>query len=130
MSKNIYWIFSTLLILIFFSKSTISVITGLDTDVIVDLMVLNGKSSSQSCPSGYTPASGCENEMCDLNYNAGGNYIYLCLKKVLFNSLSSNQKPINKLKVNYNNKDCGNLRLIDSDLNAKAGGEYIFLLWL
>lgn len=129
MSKNIYWIFSTLLILIFFSKSTISVITGLDTDVIVDLMVLNGKSSSQSCPSGYTPASGCENEMCDLNYNAGGNYIYLCLKKVLFNSLSSNQKPINKLKVNYNNKDCGNLRLIDSDLNAKAGGEYIYFCY-
>jgi len=129
MIKNNYWIFSSLLILLFCSESVISVITGLDTEVIVDLTVLNDKSSSQSCPSGYSPASGCGNEMCDLNYKAGGNYIYLCQKKVLFKSLTSNQKPINKLTVIYKNKDCGNLRLIDSDLNKKAGGEYIYFCY-
>ena len=79
MSKNIYWIFSILLILLLCSKSTISVISGLDTDVIVDLIVLNGISSSQSCPSGYTPASGCENEMCDICNDETRNKSVVCV---------------------------------------------------
>ena len=103
-------------------------IPGQYTDLVVDLIVLNSKSYSVYCPSGYVEASGCEPQ-CDLNYKIGGNYIYLCQKKVKFEDLSHNEIPISKIKVNYNSKNCGNLKLIDSDLNAGAGGEYIYLCY-
>ena len=103
-------------------------IPGQYTELVVDLIVLNSKSYSVTCPLGYVKASGC-NPQCNLNYNVGGNYIYLCQKKVAFQELSQNEIPISKIKVNYNSKNCGNLKLIDSDLNAGAGGEYIYLCY-
>ena len=92
------------------------------------MIVLNNKDSLHACPSGYENASGC-NGKCDLNYKAGGNYIYLCQKKVQIKQLSSDDKPISSIKVIYNHKNCGNLNLIDSDLNKGAGGEYIYLCY-
>ena len=119
-------IFSIILICstIFPVKTTL--ISGLNTSVVVDLKILNEKKSNINCPSGYIQASGCNNK-CDLNYKAGGNYIYLCQKKIKFKDVSTNEQPISKIKINYNNKNCGNLKVINSDLNKGAGGEYIYL---
>ena len=112
--------------IIFPAKTTL--ISGLDTPVVVDLTILNEKSSNINCPSGYIQASGCDNK-CDLNYKVGGNYIYLCQKKIKFKEVSINEQPISKIKINYNNQNCGNLKLINSDLNKGAGGEYIYLCY-
>ena len=121
-------IFSIILICstIFPVKTTL--ISGLNTSVVVDLKILNEKKSNINCPSGYIQASGCNNK-CDLNYKAGGNYIYLCQKKIKFKDVSTNEQPISKIKINYNNKNCGNLKVINSDLNKGAGGEYIYLCY-
>ena len=112
--------------IIFPAKTTL--ISGLDTQVVVDLTILNEKRSNINCPSGYIQASGCDNK-CDLNYKVGGNYIYLCQKKIKFKEVSINEQPISKIKINYNNQNCGNLKLINSDLNKGAGGEYIYLCY-
>lgn len=74
---NILRIFLIYIILIPLIKSEIS---GLNTDIVIGLTVVNSKGSPQNCPSDYIPASGCDDN-CDLNYGAGGNYIYLCQKK-------------------------------------------------
>ena len=50
--------------IIFPAKTTL--ISGLDTPVVVDLTILNEKRSNINCPSGYIQASGCDNK-CDLN---------------------------------------------------------------
>ena len=112
--------------IIFPAKTTL--ISGLDTPVVVDLIILNEKRSNINCPSGYFQASGCDNK-CDLNYKVGGNYIYLWQKKIKFKEVSINEQPISKIKINYNNQNCGDLKLINSDLNKGAGGEYIYLCY-
>lgn len=126
--KNVNRLFVTFLIYISHFISMNSGITGLYESVVVDLIVLNDASSSLTCPSGYEDASGCDDK-CDLNYKAGGNYIYLCQKKVQFKQLSSDDKPISSIKVIYNSQNCGNLNLIDSDLNKRARGEYVYLCY-
>ena len=118
----------TFLVCILLFISINSKIAGLYETVVLDLIVLNNKDSLHACPSGYENASGCDGK-CDLNYKAGGNYIYLCQKKVQIKQLSSDDKPISSIKVIYNHKNCGNLNLIDSDLNKGAGGEYIYLCY-
>lgn len=127
--NNFSKLFAIFLICIFFFLSINSKIAGLYESVVVDLIVLNDKSSSQACPSGYEDTSGCDDDKCDLNYKAGGNYIYLCQKKKQFKQLSSKDKPISLIKVIYNSKNCGNLNLIDSDLNKKARGDYVYLCY-
>ena len=123
---NILRIFLIYIILIPLIKSEIS---WLNTDIVIGLTVVNSKGSPQNCPSDYIPASGCDDN-CDLNYGAGGNYIYLCQKKKKFKELSLEDKPISKIKTIYNSKTCGNnLNLILSDLNAGAGGDYIYLCY-
>ena len=79
---NILRILLIYIILIPLIKSEIS---GLNTDIVIDLTVVSWdpKSSPKNCPSDYIPASGCDDN-CDLNYGAGGNYIYLCQKKKKF----------------------------------------------
>ena len=131
MSKIITLLFPTIILIFFFilSPSLEYEIPGLDTYIVSDLVVLSGRSKSQSCPNGYTAASGCGNGMCDLNTKAGGNYIYLCQKKIKYKDLEEGETPVNKIKVVYKNKNCGDLKLIDSDLNAKAGGEYIYICY-
>lgn len=119
---NIFLIFLALFPAI---KLTIS---GIETSIVVDLTILNDESSSLSCPKGYIQSSGCDDK-CDLNYNIGGNHIYLCQKKIKFKDLSSNDNPISNIKINYNSKNCGHLKLIDSDLNKNSGGEYIYLCY-
>lgn len=121
-------IFSFILICSTLFPTKTTLITGLNTLVVVDLKILNEKSSNINCPSGYIQATGC-NDKCDLNYRVGGNYIYLCQKKIKFKDLSLNEQPVSKIKINYNNQNCGNLKLIDSDLNKGAGGEYIYLCY-
>ena len=123
---NILRILLIYIILIPLVKSEIS---GLNTDIVIGLTVLSSKSISQECPSDYIPASGCVDN-CDLNYGAGGDYIYLCQKKKKFKELSLKDKPISKIKTIYNSKTCGNnLNLILSDLNAGAGGDDIYLCY-
>ena len=123
---NILRIFLIYIILIPLIKSEIS---WLNTDIVIGLTVVNSKGSPQNCPSDYIPASGCDDN-CDLNYGAGGNYIYLCQKKKKFKELSLEDKPISKIKTIYNSKTCGNnLNLILSDLNAGAGGDDIYLCY-
>ena len=119
------------ILLIYLISSIKSSITGLDSEIVVGLEVINDKKKpSQVCPLGYIPSSGCEDEIpCDLNYGVGGNFIYLCQKKVKFKDLSLKYKPISKILVNYNSKNCGNLNVIDSDLNKGAGGEFIYLCY-
>ena len=131
MSKTITLLFPTIILFFSFilSPSSEYEIPGLDTYIVSDLVVLSGSSKSQSCPNGYTAASGCGNGMCDLNTKAGGNYIYLCQKKIKYKDLEEGETPVNKIKVVYKNKNCGDLKLIDSDLNAKAGGEYIYICY-
>lgn len=121
-------ILNILLISFTFISSVNGKISGLNTYIVVDLAVVNSQISNQSCPSGYIASSGCSHN-CDLNYKVGGNYIYLCQKKKRFRNLTVNDKLISKIKVNYNSKNCGNLKLIDSDLNKKAGGEYVYLCY-
>ena len=126
--NNFNELLATFLVCILLFISINSKITGLYEPVVVDLIVLNDKIPLLNCPSGYENASGCDDK-CDLNYKVGGNYIYLCQKKVQFKQLSSDDKPISKIKVIYNSQNCGNLNLIDSDLNKGARGEYIYLCY-
>ena len=124
MNTNFIKIFRALLVCIIHIPLIKSEISGLDTEIVVGLNIQN----FNSCPSGYIPASGCDGNY-DLNYNVGGNYIYLCQKKKKFRDLSLDDNPISIIKISYNNKNCGNLNLIDYDLNKEAGGEYIYLCY-
>lgn len=129
MDINFKKIFRTLLKCIILIPLIKSEISGLDTDILIDLNILNSENRFQSCPSGYIPASGCNGNNCDLNYHVGGNFIYLCQKKKKFKELSLDDKPISKILINYNNNNCGSLNVIDSDLNKLAGGEYVYLCY-
>lgn len=124
MNTNFIKIFRALLVCIIHIPLIKSEISGLDTEIVVGLNIQN----FNSCPSGYIPTSGCDGN-CDLNYNVGGKYIYLCQKKKKFRDLSLDDNPISIIKISYNNKNCGNLNLIDYDLNKGAGGEYIYLCY-
>ena len=129
MEKNISLIFQILLIIFVLLPLIESDIPGMDSMIVVGLTVINQNFEVKSCPPGYTPASGCGSGMCDLNYDVGGNYIYLCQKKLKYKDIGKNEKPISIIRVNYNNKNCGSLNLIDSDLNKGASGEYIYLCY-
>ena len=79
--NNFIIIFATFFIFFVLFISVNSKNNELYEYVVVDLIILNDKTSSLTCPLGYKENSGCDDEKCDLNYKAGGNYIYLCQKK-------------------------------------------------
>ena len=69
------------ILLVYLISSIKSSITGLDSEIVVGLEVINDKKPSQVCPLGYIPSSGCKNDIsCDLNYGVGGEF-YLSLPK-------------------------------------------------
>jgi hypothetical protein len=96
--------------------------------VITDVKVVNSNKKTTSCPMGYEIVnSGCDSEGCDLNHKAGGDYIYLCLKKEYIQNIIGSSHPVNSYKIQISNDDCGSLKKAGVDLNIGAGGKYIYL---
>lgn len=89
--------------------------------VIEDVIVLNaGKKNKVTVPEGYEKLDG------DLNQGAGGDYIYLAVKRG-----TDKAKAVNGLAVavGKNSKAAApaGFEKIDMDLNKGAGGKYIYL---
>ena len=99
--------------------------------VVSDLIIINSYKKLINCPTNYSIVnSGCDDSGCDLNFGAGGQFIYLCQKKQKLSSLKNNEKPVNSFQIIYDNKICANsLKLIDLDLNKNAKGAYIYLCY-
>ena len=99
--------------------SFLFLITGsaLAQDIVTEITVITGGSSSIAAPAGYTKIP------IDLNQDAGGAYIYICYKKGV-------GAPITGLAVTVGGgsppSDAGYER-INVDLNQGAGGEFIYL---
>lgn len=86
-------------------------------DIISELRVIYGSSSSIRAPAGYTKVN------VDLNRHAGGDYMYLCYKKGV-------GAPITGIcvTVNSNRPPAGVVwTKIGVDLNRNAGGSYVYL---
>ena len=94
------------------------------SDKIVDVVVIEGGSSSISAPMGY------EKYPYDLNKGSGGAFIYVCYaKKSKEVIVSNNIRPIVDLMVitGKNTSTPAGYVKIPVDLNKGAGGEYIYL---
>lgn len=98
-----------------------------EKEVVINLAVVNGGKETTCPPDHVVINSGCDKEGCDLNDEAGGDYVYLCQKKKKLKDLKIGEKPINAFDFTNTNTGCGNLELIDKDLNVDAGGDYIYL---
>lgn len=87
--------------------------------VIEDVIVVNaGRKNRLTVPNGYEQVGG------DLNEGAGGDYIYLCVKRG-----TDVSKAINGLKI-VMGKGAGapaGYQKLNEDLNKGAGGKYIYL---
>lgn len=93
-------------------------------DYITEITVISGDYSEIQAPTGF------EKVNFDLNRNAKGKYVYICYKKVNEADIISGKiKPINGLKVVIGNTPPTGYTLIDSDLNAGAGGDYIYVCY-
>jgi hypothetical protein len=96
--------------------------------VITEVKAVNSSKKTTSCPMGYQIVnSGCDSQGCDLNYKAGGDYVYLCLKKQNLQDIIGSSQPINSYRVQIENDSCGSLKGAGVDLNKGAGGKYIYL---
>lgn len=87
--------------------------------VIEDVIVVNaGKKNRMTVPDGYEKVEG------DLNEGAGGDYIYLCIKRG-----TDVSKAVNGLQI-IMGKGTGapvGYQKLNEDLNKGAGGKYIYL---
>lgn len=86
-------------------------------DIITEVTVITGGSSSITAPAGYTKIP------IDLNQGASGDYIYLCYRKGV-------GAPLTGLAVTYNSASppAGySWTRIDVDLNRGAGGAFVWL---
>jgi hypothetical protein len=92
--------------------------------VITDVKVVNSSKKTPSCPMGYEIV----NRGCDLNHKAGGDYIYLCLKKEYLQNIIGSSEPVNSYKIQISNDDCGSLKKAGVDFNKGAGANiFIFV---
>lgn len=89
--------------------------------------MVNGGRETTCPPDHVVINSGCDKEGCDLNDEAGGDYVYLCQKKKKLKDLKIGEKPINAFDFINTKTGCGNLELINKDLNEGAGGDDIYL---
>ena len=90
------------------------------TTYITDITVVAGISSSTSCPSGYT------RYYYNLNYGAGGNYVYLCYKRGV-------RAPITGLNVIADTDSTFPMQYgytkVNVDLNSGIGRDHIYLVY-
>ncbi len=90
------------------------------SDAITELAVIYGDSSSIQCPAGFTKLE------IDLNQGAGGDFIYLCLKRGV-------GAPITGLDVSLSRSAISAADVPEPwifngvDLNRNAGGFYVYL---
>ena len=100
-----------------------------DLTIVSDIYVVNDENSKDiDCGQGYDIVnSGCANTGCDLNYGAGGDFIYLCQRKEKINKLSGTTSPINEIQILHSSTENTNLKKINVDLNRGAGGEDTFI---
>ena len=95
------------------------------TDRLVDVVVITGGSGNIAAPAGY------EKIGVDLNWAAGGDYIYLCPAFRSAQEIASNPKlrPIIELgvAVGKNARALAGWKRINVDLNKGAGGKFIWL---
>ena len=83
---------------------------------ILDIDIVSGDNSNVKCPSGF------ERINVDLNENASGKYIYMCVKKGL------GDFGIGDVKINVDSNTCpSGYKLIDVDLNEESGGSVVKL---
>ncbi|MBM3934364.1 MAG: hypothetical protein FJ319_08700 [SAR202 cluster bacterium] len=106
---------------------------------VTDLTVIHGVSANINCPIGYTK------RIEDLNADAGGDWVFLCLK---FDPLNKVNKPLSYLTVIENRDNvgewgdliCGNnqnrspdagmwMKAVTVDLNEDAGGPYLYFCY-
>ena len=81
---------------------------------VLDVDIISGTNSNVKCPSGF------ERINIDLNENASGKYVYMCVKKGL------GDFGIEDIKVNVDSDSClSGYKLIDVDLNDESGGSSI-----
>jgi hypothetical protein len=86
-------------------------------DSISEVAIIYGSSSFIQAPPGYTKVN------VDLNYQAGGDFIYICYKKGI-------GAPITGLAITFSSHvppPDKTWTLINVDLNRHAGGEFIYL---
>lgn len=104
-----------------------------DNIAVLDIAIVHDPKIVITCPDGYEKINkGCNENGCDLNHKADGDYIYLCQKKVLLEKLGIKQNLINKFKIIYNNnneKDYENLKLINVNLNYGTDGNKMYLAY-
>ena len=89
-------------------------------EYITNITVVAGVLSSTSCPSGYTKY------YYNLNYGAGGDYVYLCYKKGV-------RSPITGLNVIAGNSTSFEIQSgytkVNVDLNSGIGRDNIYLIY-
>ena len=96
--------------------------------VVTDLKVISNGSNVTDCGSTYT------RRQKDLNDNAGGDYIYLCIQYGPFRAGQAFESDLSVITYTpgmqwMRNGDCSSdngVDLIDTDLNAGAGGSYVY----
>ena len=92
-------------------------VTTIAQDSISEVAIISGPSSSVQVPEGYTKVN------VDLNFGAGGDFIYVCYRKWV-------GAPITGLAITFGGHVPSpeyTWTKIDVDLNRHAGGEFIFL---
>lgn len=98
-----------------------------DPELISEIKIISGKEGA-SCPYPMNHAKGCNgSSTCDLNQGLGGKYIYICLAKKKISEFSKDDNLITTIKLNVNNKDCGNLKVLESSIkNSWIGSDYLY----
>lgn len=95
------------------------------SDWVDELAAVMGGSADVPPPNGYYKIP------FDLNDGAGGKYIYLCKHTAKYDHRSSNQTCINDIKIIFgkNASAPAGYTKLPQDLNAGAGGKYIYLCY-
>lgn len=93
-------------------------------DYIDALTFVEGDSST------IAPTPGYQKLNFDLNYTAGGKYIYLCYHKASYDSLGPNKPPVTNLDVIFDNEATpSGYTKMPTDLNGGAGGKFVYLCY-
>lgn len=99
---------------------------------LLDIYLINGEHAA--CPSQYYKVSTSGSLNGDFNQNAGGSYLYLCVK---YGDPFGSETPIDRLEVvvGGSGSNCGGWdssphdSASNGDFNQKAGGDYVYLCY-
>lgn len=103
-----------------------------DPEIVYEIALATHRIKHSTCPYPLALAESynCDDNSCDLNEGVGGDYVYLCVGKKKISLLSNEEDMINKIAVNINNDDCGDLKPVNSHLkNSRIASDRISLCY-